>query len=104
MSLLTDSRPTEEGLWKYADNTPLSTCLGVVCSVEDGAGAEAQPREAAGHPPGHVLDVGDADAGLRHAVEEPVPVPSLLQLLGDHLQHPGDEPDEGFIITLRRRI
>ena len=69
------------------------TCLGVVGGVEDGAGAEAEPVEAAGHPPGHVLDVGDADAGLRHAVVEPVSVPGLLQLLGDHPQHPGDKPD-----------
>ena len=70
-------------------------CLGVVGCVEDGAGAEAQPGEAAGHPPRHVLDVGDADARLRHAVKEPVPVPGLLKLLGDHLQHPGDKPDIG---------
>lgn len=77
---------------EISQHPPLSTCLGVVCGVEDGAGAEAHPREAAGHPPRHVLDVGDPDAGLRHAVEEPVSVPRLLQLLADHPQHPGDEP------------
>ena len=61
--------------------------------MEDGAGSEAQPGEATSHPPGHVLNVGDADTGLLHAVEEPVSVPRLLELLGDHLQHPGDKPD-----------
>ena len=60
--------------------------------MEDGAGSEAQPGEATGHPPGHVLYVGDADTGLLHAVIEPVSVPRLLQLLADHPQHPGDEP------------
>ena len=72
---------------------PLSTYLGVIGGVEDCSGAEAHPREAAGHPSGHVLDVGDPDAGLRHAVIDPVPVPRLLQLLADHPQHPGDKPD-----------
>ena len=61
--------------------------------MEDGAGSEAQPGEATGHPPGHVLNVGDADTGLLHAVIEPVSVPRLLELLGDHVKHPGDKPD-----------
>ena len=61
--------------------------------MEDGAGTEAQLCEATGHPPGHVLDVGDADTGLLHAVIEPVSFPRLLQLLGDHVKHPGDKPD-----------
>ena len=69
--------------------------LGVVGCVEDGTRAKAQPGEAAGHPPGHVLDVGDADACLRQAVKHPVPVPSLLQLSSDHLQHPGHESGIG---------
>ena len=78
---------------RLTGNTQKSTCLRVVGGVEDGAGSEAQPGEATGHPPGHVLYVGDADTGLCHAVIEPVSVPRLLELLGDHVKHPGDKPD-----------